>query len=74
MTPELHTMPSFVYEQLNEDECMIERPIEVVYWSSQVELIQDGRNILIQSDDVKELFKAIVKNFSKAKGEPLGNK
>lgn len=65
MTPELHTRPSFTYEQLDQDECMTERPIEVVYWGQQIELIQGGTNILINHDDVPKLFKAIMKNLAK---------
>lgn len=64
--PDLNTTPSFVYEQLDEGEATIERAIEVIYWNGSIELRQDGRYVLIQNDDIKKLFRLVLKHLPDA--------
>lgn len=64
---ELDTCPSFLFEQLDSDSCMIETPIQVVYWNGNIELRQrDNGYVILNNDEIKPLFKAILKHYQEA--------
>lgn len=66
MKAELHTTPSFTFEQENA-EGMIERPINVAYYNDNVIcLSQAGNEIIICGNQVKELFREILRHHPEA--------
>ena len=63
MISDLINRPTFTLTQDDKEGGFpTEQPIQVIYWNGQVELTQAGKGILINNDNIKELFKAIIKN------------
>jgi len=57
---ELITVPTFVFDQENED--VNEYPIRVSYYNGSIELAQRDNAIILHPEFVKQLFKEIIKH------------
>ncbi|MFZ1704429.1 MAG: hypothetical protein WAT79_08775 [Saprospiraceae bacterium] len=64
---ELVFSPSFMYEQDNEESCIEERSIHVVFYNGSVDLVQGGQSVLILNDHVKKLFEEILHHLPAGK-------
>ena len=65
----LKTAPHIVVEQGEFGESDWESPIDVVYYSNCISLEQDGNEINLRYENVKELFKTIQKFTPEALNE-----
>lgn len=60
----LVTVPSFLFNQLDDDDVITEASIQVAYYNGGViELSQNGNGILLDENSVKPLMDAILYNL-----------
>jgi hypothetical protein len=63
----LSTVPSFTFYQTEQEEGINEElPINIRYYHGTIELEQGNESIIISSENVNALFKAIKKNLPEA--------
>lgn len=67
---ELHTVPLFIYNQLDKDGMYQEEPIKVLYYNGTISLehIEEDRvGVNIHPDHLDKLFKEIKRHLPEAK-------
>lgn len=65
----LTTVPTFNFNQLDEDGCAIEGPIQVSYYNGSIEIKMVDETcsaVVVHPDNVKALFKEIMKHMPEA--------